>query len=41
MKNPQGEDIFWSIYVPMVFSKNEFQVADAETVAHYSFETLS
>lgn len=40
IKNPPGEDIFWSIYVPMVFSENEFQVADTETAAHYSFETL-
>jgi hypothetical protein len=40
IKNPPGEDIFWSIYVPMVFSENEFNVADTETAAHYSFETL-
>ena len=40
IKNPPGEDIFWSIYVPMIFSENEFHVADTQTAAHYSFETL-
>lgn len=40
IKNPPGEDIFWSIYVPMIFSENEFHVADTGTAAHYSFETL-
>ena len=33
-------DIFWSIYVPLVFGKDEFNVADPKTAAHYSFETL-
>ena len=40
IKSPPGEDIFWSIYVPLVFGKDEFNVADVETAAHYSFETL-
>jgi len=39
IKSPPGEDIFWSIYVPLVFG-NEFKVADAKLAAHYSFETL-
>ncbi len=40
IKSPPGEDIFWSIYVPLVFGKDEFNVADPKTAAHYSFETL-
>jgi hypothetical protein len=40
IKSPPGEDIFWSIYVPLVFGKGEFNIADAITAAHYSFETL-
>lgn len=40
IKSPPGEDIFWSIYVPIVFGKDEFKVADTKTAAHYSFETL-
>ena len=40
IKSPPGEDIFWSIYVPLVFSTKGFHVADAKTAAHYSFETL-
>jgi len=40
IKSPPGEDIFWSIYVPLVFGKDEFNVADTKTAAHYSFETL-
>lgn len=40
IKNPPGEDIFWSIYVPLVFGKEAFKIADLITAAHYSFETL-
>lgn len=40
IKSPPGEDIFWSIYVPLVFGKGAFNIADAITAAHYSFETL-
>ena len=40
IKNPPGEDIFWSIYVPLVFDKEAFNIADLITAAHYSFETL-
>ena len=35
-----GEDIFWSIYVPHVFSTEQFKIADPFTAASYSFEVL-
>ena len=35
-----GEDIFWSIYVPNVFSTEQFKIADPFTAASYSFEVL-
>ena len=40
IKNPPGEDIFWSIYVPAVFSEKEFRIADHRTASSYSFEVL-
>ncbi len=40
IKNPPGEDIFWTHYVPRVFSEKEFKISDAITGAHYSFEVL-
>lgn len=40
IKSPPGEDIFWSIYVPLVFKTEEFKVADVTSAAFYSFETL-
>ena len=38
LKQTPGEDIFWCIYVPNVFSNNEFKIADLNSAAHYSFE---
>ena len=38
LKEPPGEDIFWSIYIPKVFKSNAFKIADPTTAAHYSFE---
>jgi hypothetical protein len=38
LKEPPGEDIFWSIYIPKVFNSNAFKIADPTTAAHYSFE---
>ena len=40
IKNPPGEDIFWSIYVPEVFSESEFRIADHQTASSYSFEVF-
>ena len=40
IKTPPGEDIFWSIYVPAVFSEKEFRIADHRTASSYSFEVL-
>lgn len=38
LKKTPGEDIFWCIYVPHVFSNVEFKIADLRTASHYSFE---
>lgn len=38
LKEPPGEDIFWSIYIPKVFNNNAFKISDPTTAAHYSFE---
>ena len=38
LKKTPGEDIFWCIYVPHVFSNVEFRIADLNTASHYSFE---
>jgi hypothetical protein len=38
LKKAPGEDIFWSIYVPEVFSNEDFKIADNQTAASYSFE---
>jgi len=40
IKTPPGEDIFWSIYVPLVFNSLEFKIPDPKLAAHYAFETL-
>ena len=40
IKSPPGEDIFWCIYVPLIFNDNEFKIADLATAANYSFEVL-
>ena len=40
LKDPPGEDIFWSLYIPLIFQKDEFKIADPITAAHYSFESL-
>ena len=40
IKKPPGEDIFWSIYVPEVFGKSRFKIADHQTASSYSFEVL-
>lgn len=40
IKQSPGEDIFWSIYVPHVFSTEQFKIADPITAASYSFEVL-
>jgi len=40
IKKAPGEDIFWAHYIPKVFSKDEFKIADPVTAAHYSFEVL-
>jgi len=40
IKKPPGEDIFWSIYVPEVFGKSKFKIADHLTASSYSFEVL-
>lgn len=38
IKKAPGEDIFWSIYVPEVYDKESFRIADNRTAASYSFE---
>ena len=38
IKKPPGEDIFWTHYIPQVFSDNEFKIADTITGSNYSFE---
>lgn len=38
LKGAPAEDIFWSIYVPKVFSPEDFKIAEPSTAAHYSFE---
>ena len=40
IKEAPGEDIFWSIYIPEIFSADQFKIADPETAARYSFEVL-
>lgn len=38
VKDSPSEDIFWCVYVPKVFSKELFRIADTITASHYSFE---
>ena len=38
LKKTPGEDIFWCIYIPHVFSDTEFKIADLHTASRYSFE---
>ena len=40
IKEAPGEDIFWCTYVPKVFNKSEFKIADPVTAAHYAFEVF-
>ena len=40
IKEAPGEDIFWCIYVPQIFTQIEFKIADPTTAASYSFEVL-
>jgi len=38
IKEAPGEDIFWTHYIPQVFSEKDFKIADPITGARYSFE---
>lgn len=40
IKEAPGEDIFWSTYIPEIFSADQFKIADPQTAASYSFEVL-
>lgn len=40
VKQPPGEDIFWSIYVPRIFGNDFFKIADTISASYYSFEVF-